>query len=93
MKRPNIFLIVISDREKKKNWAEAIFKEVIIWNFLKNWLKTSNQWVVKCFKLSRKNTKECTSRHTGVKQFKIKGKENLKSIYRRKTELLFSNEQ
>lgn len=41
MKRPNLYLIVISEREEKKNWAEAIFKEVMIRNFLKDWWKTS----------------------------------------------------
>lgn len=63
MKRPNIYLIVISEREEKKNWAEAIFEEVMIRNFLKDWWKTSNQRVKKCFKLSRKNTKDA---HLGI---------------------------
>ena len=33
MKKTNIYLIVISEKEKK-NWAEAIFREIMIRNFL-----------------------------------------------------------
>lgn len=73
-KRLNIYLIVISEREEKKNWAEAILKEVMIRNFIKIWLKISNQRVKKYFKLSRNNTRECPTRHTGVKLFKIRAR-------------------